>query len=64
MGKYCTDCANEIEKTDDNNMMSFAKVVRCKACLGAKDDDSFGGFGKMGDGGFGDGNIGTKSKSS
>jgi hypothetical protein len=63
MGKYCTDCAGEIEKAE-NDMMSFQEVVRCKKCLGAKEGSSgFGGFGKMGDGGFGDGNIGTKSKS-
>ena len=53
MGKYCTDCAGEIE-TDKSDMMAFSETVRCKKCLGAKDDD----------GGFGDGNIGTKSKSS
>ena len=64
MGKYCTDCAKEIEK-QSGDMMSFAEVVRCKECLGANERSSgFGGFGKMGDGGFGDGNIGTKSKSS
>ena len=63
MGKYCTDCAKEIEKVS-GDMMSFQEVVRCKECLGTKDDDSFGGFGKMGDGGFGDGRIGTKSKGS
>ena len=64
MGKYCTDCANEIEHSDGDDMMSFAEVVRCKTCLKAKEGEGFGGFGKMGDGGFGDGNIGTKSKSS
>jgi len=63
MGKYCTDCANEIEK-ESGDMMQFAETVRCKECLSTKESDSFGGFGKMGDGGFGDGNIGTKSKSS
>ena len=64
MGKYCTDCAGEIE-TDKSDMMAFSETVRCKKCLGAKGDDGgFGGFGQMGDGGFGDGNIGTKSKSS
>lgn len=64
MGKYCTDCAKEIEKKS-GDMMSFQEVVRCKECLGTKEGDGgFGGFGQMGDGGFGDGNIGTKSKSS
>ena len=68
MGKYCTDCAKEIEK-ESGDMMAFSEVVRCKECLGTKDggDAGFGGFGKMGDGGFGDGSIdgkkadGTKS---
>ena len=54
MGKYCTDCKAEIEKPDGNDMMAFAEVVRCKKCLGAKEGGGFGGFDKMGDGGFGD----------
>jgi len=46
MGKYCTDCAKEIEEQNkQEEMMSFVEVVRCKECLAKKEKDSFGGFG-------------------
>ena len=56
MGKYCTDCAKEIEKGNQDEMMAFNETVRCKECLGTAEsgEGCFGGFGKMGDGGFGD----------
>ena len=35
MGKYCTDCAKEIEKqSKEEAMFAFAEIVRCKECLG------------------------------
>tara|TARA_B100000929_G_scaffold290076_1_gene282497 strand:+ start:517 stop:669 length:153 start_codon:yes stop_codon:yes gene_type:complete len=41
MGKYCTDCAKEIEKASkQEEMFAFSETVRCKECLGKK--DSFG----------------------
>ena len=56
MGKYCTDCAKEIEeKKEDNNRFpssnthnmeswNFNEVVRCGECLAKKGKGSFGGF--------------------
>ena len=42
MGKYCTDCANEIEQASkQEDMFAFSETVRCKECLGKQ--DSFGG---------------------
>ena len=42
MGKYCTDCAKEIEQASkQEEMFAFTETIRCKEWLAKK--DSFGG---------------------
>ena len=47
MGKYCTDCAKEIEKQDkQEEMFAIGENVRCKECKAKQEKSSgFGGFG-------------------
>ena len=58
MGKYCTDCAKQIEeqKKEDNSMESwnFNEVVRCAECRKKLESKSSGDFGGGFDSGFGE----------